>query len=292
MSEFCDGKFDILLCTSIIESGIDIPTANTLIVHKSDMFGLSQLYQIKGRIGRSNIESYAYFTFANNEALKNTALNKLEILQRSEHLGAGFSVASHDMDMRGYGNLVGEAQSGHIKEIGIELYQNMLTDEIQNLKTTDESKPIAIKFTPQINLGIPIYIPGSYIEDFDLRLSLYRRLGEITMEDELHSFAAEMLDRFGELPEELENLLSIINLKNLCYISKISKIDANENGFALTFLENNEKTSEKILKFVLNHKDKIQIKPDSKILVMKITTKQNRCRYIEGFIKSLNSQLS
>lgn len=288
MTDFCDGKFDVLLSTSIIESGIDIPTANTLIVHKSDMFGLSQMYQIKGRIGRSNVESYAYFTFASNEAIKNTSLSKLEILQKTEHLGAGFSVASHDMDMRGYGNLVGEAQSGHIKEIGIELYQNMLTEEIQNIKAQGENlPPPPVKLTPQINLGLTVYIPETYIEDFDLRLSLYRRSGEISTEHELQSFAAEMVDRFGTLPEEFENLLDIINLRNLCYQAKILKLDASENGFAITFSELDEKQSEKLFKFVVSSKDKIQIKPDNKIVIMKPTNKENRSVVIEKFLASL-----
>lgn len=292
MSEFCDGKFDILLCTSIIESGIDIPTANTLIVHKSDQFGLSQMYQIKGRIGRSNIKSYAYFTFASNKAIKSTTLNKLEILQKTEHLGAGFSVASYDMDMRGYGNLVGEEQSGHIKEIGVELYQNMLKEAVEDIKNNGEEKRKETQFTPQINLSIPVYIPEEYIQDFDMRLNLYRRLGELQNEDETQAFAAEMVDRFGKLPLEFENLFSTITLKNLCYDCKISKIDASTLGFAITFLERDAKHSDRILKFVINHSDKIKIKPESKIVISKnIEDGHARSVYIEKFIKDLREKL-
>lgn len=291
MTDFCDGEFDILLCTSIIESGIDIPTANTIIVYKSDQFGLSQMYQIKGRIGRSNIQAYAYFTFTSNKAIKDTTLNKLEILQKADHLGAGFSISSYDMDMRGYGNLVGEAQSGHIKEIGVELYQNILQEEIQALKADSTQKPIESQFTPQINLGIPVYIPEEYITDFDLRLGLYRRLGDIKTEDGVEAFAAEMVDRFGSIPKEFENLFTIIKLKNICYKCKISKLDSNKNGLAITFLNESEKQSDKILKFVLNHKDKIKIKPDNKIVVEKHLSDIERNIYVENFVKALSQQM-
>nr|MCH9753969.1 transcription-repair coupling factor [Alphaproteobacteria bacterium] len=293
MSEFCDGKFDILLCTSIIESGIDIPTANTLIVHKSDQFGLSQMYQIKGRIGRSNIKSYAYFTFASNKSIKTNTLKKLEVLQKTEQLGGGFSIASYDMDMRGYGNLVGEEQSGHIKEIGVELYQNMLKEAVEEIKNKGTSKVIKKKFTPQINLGIPVYIPENYIQDFDMRLNLYRRVGELQNEDEIQAFAAEMVDRFGKLPLEFENLFSTITIKNLCLKCKILKIDASPLGFAITFLENNEQHSDKILKFVINHSENIKIKPDNKIVISKnIEDGYKRSQYIEQFIRDLENKLA
>lgn len=292
MGDFCDGKFDVLLCTSIIESGIDIPTANTMIVHKSDYFGLSQMYQIKGRIGRSNIESFAYFTFASNKAIKDTTLTKLEVLQKNNHLGAGFSIASHDMDIRGYGNMVGEAQSGHIKDIGVELYQNMLTEEINKIKVGDDETKAEPEFTPQINLGTEVFIPEDYVTDFDLRLTLYRRIADLQNEEELQSFAAEMNDRFGELPVEMENLLNIITIKNLCYRCGISKIDASEKGFAITFVDGGEKQSDKILKFILSRQEKINVKPNNRIVVMKaMQNPQERSSYMEKFIKNLAEKL-
>jgi transcription-repair coupling factor (superfamily II helicase) len=293
MGDFCDGKFDILLCTSIIESGIDIPTANTMIVHKSDYFGLSQMYQIKGRIGRSNIESFAYFTFASNKAIKETTLTKLEVLQKNNHLGAGFSIASHDMDLRGYGNMVGEAQSGHIKDIGVELYQNMLTEEINKIKVGDEETKSEPDFTPQINLGTEVFITEDYVTDFDLRLTLYRRIGDLQDEEEIQSFAAEMNDRFGELPVEMENLLNIITIKNLCYRCNISKIDASEKGFAITFIDGGEKQADKILKFILSRPEKINVKPNNRIVVMKsLKDPQERSSYMEKFVKALLSALN
>jgi transcription-repair coupling factor (superfamily II helicase) len=292
MGDFCDGKFDVLLCTSIIESGIDISRANTIIVHKSDMFGLSQLYQIRGRVGRSNIEAYAYFTFANNSAIKNTSLGKLEILQKTEQLGSGFTVASYDMDMRGYGNLVGEAQSGHIKEIGIELYQNILTEEIEKLKESgSQNQPAKAKLAPQINLGITVLIPSDYVEDFDLRLVLYRRLGELTKEDDIQAFASEMIDRFGPIPEEFENLLSVITIKNMCYKVHISKIDANENGFAVSFGELSEKMSAQLFKFALSYKDKIQFKPNNKLVILKQVSPQQRAIYAKKLVKEIDSTI-
>lgn len=293
MSDFCDGKFDVLLCTSIIESGIDIPRANTIIVHKSDMFGLGQLYQIRGRVGRSNIEAYAYFTFANNSAIKNTSLGKLEILQKTEHLGSGFTIASYDMDLRGYGNLVGEAQSGHIKEIGIELYQNILTEEIEKLKESEtQNQPQQQKIVPQINLGITVLIPSDYVEDFDLRLVLYRRLGDLIKEDDVQAFASEMIDRFGPIPEEFENLLSIIAIKNMCYDVYITKIDANENGFAVSFAELTKKMSEKLFKLALNYKDKIQFKPNNKLVILKNIPAAQRAIYAKKLLGDIKIGMS
>ncbi|MEM8699349.1 MAG: transcription-repair coupling factor, partial [Pseudomonadota bacterium] len=197
MNAFYDGKYDVLLATTIIESGLDIPTANTLIVTRSDMFGLAQLYQIRGRVGRSKLRAYAYFTTPPRKPLTPQAERRLKVLSSLDTLGAGFTLASHDLDIRGAGNLLGEEQSGHVREVGFELYQEMLEEAIAKIRAGETGAAIEADETwaPQINLGVPVLIPEGYIEDLDVRLGLYRRLSGLEKRTDLEAFAAELHDR-------------------------------------------------------------------------------------------------
>ena len=215
INDFYMGSYDVLISTTIIESGLDIPNANTLIIHRSDMFGLSQLYQIRGRVGRSKVKAYAYLTYKEHKKLGKKALKRLEVLQSLDSLGAGFNLASYDLEIRGSGNLLGEEQSGQIKEVGIELYQNMLEETIDELKnTTQKSKNN--QWSPKISLPLSILIPDDYISDLTIRMEIYKRLSSIILEEEIDEIAAELIDRFGSLPEEVETLIDTIGLKNLC----------------------------------------------------------------------------
>jgi transcription-repair coupling factor (superfamily II helicase) len=209
MNAFYEGKYNVLLSTTIVESGLDIPTANTLIVHRADMFGLAQLYQLRGRVGRSKTRAYALFTVPANKTLTPTAERRLKVLQSLETLGAGFQLASHDLDIRGAGNLLGDEQSGHIKEVGFELYQQMLEEAVAKLKDggADFGEE---QWSPQINIGTPVLIPEDYVGDLQLRLQLYRRLGDVTEAQEIDAFGAELIDRFGPMPEEVQHLLKIV----------------------------------------------------------------------------------
>lgn len=237
MNQFYDGKYDVLVATSIVESGLDIPTANTMIVHRADMFGLSQLYQIRGRVGRSKTRAYAYLTTKPRVPLTPQAMKRLRLLGGLDSLGAGFNLASHDLDLRGAGNLLGEEQSGHIKEVGYELYQQMLEDtiakiksgELQGLTTVDDG------WSPQLNLGVPVMIPESYIPDLDIRLGLYRRLSSLGTKVELEGFAAELIDRFGPLPKEVNTLMLIVRIKAMCKRAGISRLDAGPKGATIQF---------------------------------------------------------
>jgi transcription-repair coupling factor (superfamily II helicase) len=237
MNQFYDGKYDVLVATSIVESGLDIPTANTMIVHRADMFGLSQLYQIRGRVGRSKTRAYAYLTTKPRVPLTPQAMKRLRLLGGLDSLGAGFNLASHDLDLRGAGNLLGEEQSGHIREVGYELYQQMLEDtiakiksgELQGLTTVDDG------WSPQLNLGVPVMIPESYIPDLDIRLGLYRRLSSLGTKVELEGFAAELIDRFGPLPKEVNTLMLIVRIKAMCKRAGISKLDAGPKGATIQF---------------------------------------------------------
>ena len=200
MTAFYDGKYDVLLSTAIVESGLDIPNANTLIVHRADMFGLAQLYQLRGRVGRSKARAYAYFTTPAGQKLTAGAEKRLKVLQSLDTLGAGFSLASHDLDIRGAGNLLGEEQSGHIREVGFELYQSMLEEAVAALKGGDLGETQE-QWSPQISLGAAVLIPESYVADLQLRLGLYRRLSTLEKRADIDGFAAELVDRFGELPQ-------------------------------------------------------------------------------------------
>jgi transcription-repair coupling factor (superfamily II helicase) len=249
MSAFYDGKFDVLLSTTIVESGLDIPTANTLIVHRADMFGLSQLYQLRGRVGRSKLRAYALFTLPVQKPITPQAERRLKVLQSLDTLGAGFQIASHDLDIRGAGNLLGEEQSGHIKEVGFELYQQMLEEAVTSLKA-GITAPVEDRWSPQITIGTPVLIPEDYVADLSVRLALYRRLSEIEDEREIDAFGAELVDRFGKLPSEVEHLLQIVAIKALCRQANVEKIDAGPKGIVLSFRENNFANPAGLIKFI------------------------------------------
>jgi transcription-repair coupling factor (superfamily II helicase) len=233
MNAFYDGGYDVLLSTTIVESGLDIPTANTMIVHRADMFGLAQLYQIRGRVGRSKVRAYALLTLPAKKTLTKTAERRLKVLQSLDSLGAGFQLASQDLDIRGGGNLLGEEQSGHIKEVGFELYQQMLEEAVLEMK--GESVDDHGQWSPQITIGTSVMIPEAYVADLQLRLSLYRRLGELEETADIDAFGAELADRFGPLPEEVEHLLKIVYIKALCRKANIEKLDAGPKGGVVQF---------------------------------------------------------
>ena len=237
MTAFYDGKYDVLLSTTIIESGLDIPTANTLIVHRADRFGLAQLYQLRGRVGRAKLRAYALLTLPAQQKITAQAERRLKVLQSLDTLGAGFQLASHDLDIRGAGNLLGDEQSGHIKEVGFELYQQMLEEAVLSLKA-GISAPVADRWSPSITIGTALLIPEDYVTDLSVRLALYRRLAEIEDERDIESFAAEMVDRFGPLPGEVEHLLQVVAIKALCRRANVEKLEAGPKGVVLSFRDN------------------------------------------------------
>jgi len=285
MNEFCEGKFDILLSTTIIESGIDIPVANTMIIHRSDMLGLSQLYQLRGRVGRGKVRGYAYLTLPHYKKTTKHSLQRLDILQNIDSLGAGFTIASHDMDLRGFGNLVGDEQSGHIKEVGSELYQEMLDEAIEELKK-DKDETKLTEFIPSINLNIPVLIPSGYIEDSSLRLAIYRRAGALTTNTEIAAFEDEMIDRFGLLPNEFANLLNMVKIKNTCLDLKIESLDSGPNGFVMKFNENFD-VSEMVLGFIKQHPRHAKMKPDNKLVFIKTLKTETLLKDTEHLLAKL-----
>jgi transcription-repair coupling factor (superfamily II helicase) len=265
MSAFYDGKYDVLLSTTIIESGLDIPTANTLIVHRSDRFGLSQLYQLRGRVGRSKLRAYSLFTLPAVGKITPQAERRLKVLQSLDTLGAGFQLASHDLDIRGAGNLLGEEQSGHIKEVGFELYQQMLEEAVASLKA-GVSAPVADKWSPQITVGTPVMIPDDYVADLPVRLALYRRLAEIEDEREIEAFGAELVDRFGSLPVEVEHLLQIVAIKSLCRQANVEKIESGPKGAVVSFRDNTFANPDRLVAFIRNLGPAARVRPDMKVV--------------------------
>jgi len=265
MTAFYDGKYDVLLSTAIVESGLDIPNANTLIVHRADMFGLAQLYQLRGRVGRSKARAYAYFTTPPAQRLTEGAEKRLKVLQSLDTLGAGFSLASHDLDIRGAGNLLGDEQSGHIKEVGFELYQAMLEEAIQTLKGGDLAEAEE-KWSPQIALGTAVLIPETYVTDLQLRLGLYRRLSALETREEIDAFAAELQDRFGDLPLEVAQLLDVLEIKGLCRRAGVEKVDAGPSGAVITFRKGAFVNPEGLVKYVMQHPSVTKLQPDMKLL--------------------------
>jgi transcription-repair coupling factor (superfamily II helicase) len=265
MSAFYDRKYDVLLSTSIVESGLDIPTANTLIVYRSDRFGLAQLYQLRGRVGRSKTRAYAYLTMPADRAITEAAEKRLQVLTELDSLGAGFQLASHDLDIRGAGNLLGDEQSGHIKEVGFELYQSMLEDAIVEVKAGGVAREE--EFSPQISVDAPIMIPEHYVPDLDLRMGLYRRLGDLEDRQAIDAFAAELIDRFGPLPEETANLMKIVEVKLSCRQACIAKLDIGPRGAVVTFAPSGFPDLGGLLAYIERLKGAAKLRPDSKMAV-------------------------
>lgn len=267
MNAFYDGQYDVLLSTTIVESGLDIPTANTLIVHRADMFGLAQLYQLRGRVGRSKVRAYALFTLPANRTLTATADRRLKVLQSLDTLGAGFQLASHDLDIRGAGNLLGEEQSGHIKEVGFELYQQMLEEAVAEIRGTGEVSDGS--WSPQITIGTAVMIPESYVPDLQLRLALYRRLGDIETTEEIDAFGAELIDRFGPMPEEVQHLLKIVFIKALCRKANVEKLDAGPKGVVVQFRKKEFADPAGLVRFIGEQGSLARIRPDQSVVFIR-----------------------
>ncbi len=265
MSAFYDGKFDVLLSTTIVESGLDIPTANTLIVHRADMFGLAQIYQLRGRVGRSKLRAYALLTLPAARRITAQAERRLKVLQSLDTLGAGFQLASHDLDIRGAGNLLGDEQSGHIKEVGYELYQQMLEEAVMSMKA-GITAPAPDRWSPQITIGTAVLIPEDYVTDLPVRLALYRRLSEIEDDRAIEGFAAELVDRFGPLPEEVEYLLQVVAIKSLCRRANVERIEVGPKGAVLAFRDNIFSNPDGLIAYIAKHPVGARVRPDMKVV--------------------------
>jgi transcription-repair coupling factor (superfamily II helicase) len=287
MTAFGDKQYDVLLSTNIIESGLDMPSVNTLIIHRADMFGLGQLYQLRGRVGRGKIRGYAYFTLPTDKVLSKAAEKRLSVMQALDSLGAGFQLASHDLDIRGAGNLLGEEQSGHIREVGIELYQQLIEEAVAAAKGGDVL-PVEDGWSPQISVGTPVLIPDGYVADLSVRLSLYRRIAEVTDRAELDALAAELVDRFGKLPPEVENLLEVVALKALCKQAGVEKVDAGPKGAVITFRGNSFANPMGLVQFISQQAGTAKLRPDHKLVFIRNWDEaKNRVGNLQKLVKKL-----
>jgi transcription-repair coupling factor (superfamily II helicase) len=295
MTEFGDGKYDILLSTNIVESGLDMPAVNTLIIHRADMFGLGQLYQLRGRVGRGKQRGYAYLTWPQTHRLSAAAEKRLTVMQTLDALGAGFTLASHDLDIRGAGNLLGDEQSGHIREVGIELYQQMLEDAVIELRAGEGgAKGHADRdWTPNISLGLPVLIPEDYVRDLPVRLGLYRRIGALASDAETEAMAAELVDRFGKLPEAVENLLSVMALKRGCREAGVEKLEAGPKGMVLSFRGNAFRNPAGLVRWLSAKGGLVRLRPDHKLALareMSVAARLAAARDILGNLVQLADQ--
>ncbi|KCZ94667.1 transcription-repair coupling factor [Hyphomonas johnsonii] len=291
MTAFYEGKYDVLLSTTIVESGLDIPRANTLIIHRADMFGLAQLYQLRGRVGRSKLRAYAYFTTPKDRIVTEMAEKRLKVLQSLDSLGAGFQLASHDLDMRGSGNLLGDQQSGQVREVGVELYQSMLEDAVKALQAgAHDGDDVVDDWSPQINLGVAVLIPEDYVEDLTIRLSLYRRLADISTPAERESFAAELIDRFGPLPEPTRQLLEVTAIKVQCKALGISRLDCGIKGAVFAFRPDTVMDPARLMELVRTRPSTLKLRPDSKLVHSGLGGEaERRLAGVKAFLKELEA---
>ena len=271
MSAFYERKYDVLVSTTIIESGLDIPSANTIIIHRADRFGLAQLYQLRGRVGRSKLRAYAYLTTPAGRVLSEVAQKRLKVLGDLDSLGAGFQLASHDLDIRGAGNLLGDEQSGHIREVGFELYQSMLEDAILAAKAGEFGVERDTRgLSPQITVDAPIMIPEDYVPDLAVRMALYRRLNDADSLGEVESLCAEMIDRFGPLPQPTANLVQLIRIKRQAIDAHIAKIDVGPKGTLVAFHNDQFPDPAGLIAYATRLAGTIKLRPDSKLVVTRV----------------------
>ena len=273
----------------------DMPSVNTMIVYRADMFGLAALYQLRGRVGRGKLKAYAYLTTPPRQRLSDTAQKRLTVMQSLDSLGAGFALASHDLDIRGAGNLLGQEQSGHIREVGVALYQKMLADAIQTLRRrgTGEKEVVAEDYSPQISVGLPVLIPDTYVADLDVRMRLYHRIGDMTELSEIDSLKAELIDRFGEYPVEVDNLLMTVELKILAKSVNIERLEAGPKGASIAFHNNTFPNPAGLIAYISSQMGTIRIRPDQKLIVMRPWEKvTDRLTGIRNIIKKLSEIVS
>jgi transcription-repair coupling factor (superfamily II helicase) len=280
MRGFYQQRFNLLLCTTIIETGIDVPTANTILMHRADKFGLAQLHQLRGRVGRSHHQAYAYLLVHSEEALTPQAKKRLEAIQMMEDLGSGFYLAMHDLEIRGAGEVLGESQSGEMQEIGFSLYTEMLAHAVACLKVGKEpdlSEPLGI--TTEINLHAPALLPEDYCGDIHERLTLYKRLANCKTLDELNYLFEELVDRFGKLPEAAQVLVESHRLRVTAQQAGVLKIDAGPETITIQFKKDAPIDPARVIKLVQKNRN-VQLSGQDRLkIVAKTQTPVERAHH-------------
>ena len=263
MFQFVRKEFNLLVCTSIIESGLDIPAANTILINHAEQFGLADLYQLRGRVGRGSHQAYAYLLIPGDLVLSRDAMRRLRAIQELSELGSGFRLAVQDLEIRGAGNLLGPSQSGHIAAVGFELYTQLMERAVKELR----GEEIIEEVTPEIRFHLPAFIPEDYVEDPGERLNLYRRLSLSRSDEEVETIREELVDRFGRIPEEAEHLLEVIKVKIILTKLSIKKFEETTSQIVLTFDEKTRVSPEKVVAFVHEGEGRHRFTPDAKLVV-------------------------
>jgi transcription-repair coupling factor (superfamily II helicase) len=261
MLAFIRKEVDLLLTTTIIESGLDFPSANTIIINRADKLGLAQMYQLRGRVGRAKERAYAYLLVPGLASMGSDARRRLEALQEVTDLGSGLKLAMHDLEIRGAGALLGDAQSGHVQAVGFDMYLQILEQAVQELK----GEEVVEEVEPEIDLPIPALIPGNYIEDINQRLIFYRRLASAKNEEEVQEIGGELRDRFGPWPQVLENLLEVMNLRLLLKKGKIRRVSMEQEKIVLTFDPNSHIDPQRVVAAVALGRGKREFTPDQRL---------------------------
>ena len=289
MLDFYHQRFNILVCTTIIETGIDVPTANTMIINRADRFGLAQLYQLRGRVGRSHHRAYAYLIVPPRKAMTSDAVKRLEVIESLEELGAGFTLAVHDMEIRGAGELLGAEQSGQIEQIGFSLYTELLQRAIEDLKSGRQPQPdIDLTRTGEIDLKIPALIPEDYLPDVHTRLVLYKRIASARSNRELEDLQVEMIDRFGLLPEPVKNLFRLTEIRLAALPLGITRIEAGPQGGRIVFAEHPNIDPAKIIRLIQRDPQRFQLDGADKLRFRAVlTTAQERFHAVTALLEDI-----
>ncbi|MDX1668274.1 MAG: TRCF domain-containing protein, partial [Limnobacter sp.] len=288
MRDFYQQRFNVLLCTTIIETGIDIPSANTIVIHRADKFGLAQLHQLRGRVGRSHHQAYAYLMVHSEEGLSKTAQRRLEAITAMEDLGSGFYLAMHDLEIRGAGEVLGANQSGNVHEVGFQMYTDMLNQAVRSLRKGEEPDLTApLNATVEINLHTPALLPQDYCGDVHERLTLYKKLASASDLDAIASVQEELIDRFGKLPEAAKSLLETHKLRLMADELGLVKIDSSNDATVLHFDAKPKVDPGKIILMIQKEKDFKLTGPDKLRINRSIPDVFERVQFLKGLLKAL-----
>jgi transcription-repair coupling factor (superfamily II helicase) len=288
MRDFVAQRYNILLCTTIIETGIDVPSANTIVISRADKFGLAQLHQLRGRVGRSHHQAYAYLMVPDTEGLTKQAAQRLDAIQQMEELGSGFYLAMHDLEIRGAGEVLGENQSGNMMEVGFQLYNEMLSEAVRSLKAGQEPDLLSpLSVTTDINLHAPALLPDDYCGDVHLRLSFYKRLATAKNSEQIDALLEEIVDRFGKLPPQAQTLIDVHRLRVLAKPYGVVKVDAAPGVIHITFRPNPPIDSMRIIELVQKNRH-IKLAGNEKLRIEReLKDPKDRAQMVRDVLRSL-----
>ncbi|HEX5476277.1 MAG TPA: TRCF domain-containing protein, partial [Burkholderiales bacterium] len=286
--DFTTQRFNVLLCSTIIETGIDIPTANTIVINRADKFGLAQLHQLRGRVGRSHHQAYAYLLTPPKDALNKNAQKRLEAIQMMEELGSGFYLAMHDLEIRGAGEVLGESQSGEIQEVGFSLYTRMLERAVRKLRSGRAPElEDAMDLATEVNLHVPALLPASYCSDVQERLTLYKRLADAESAQALVELREELVDRFGELPEAARALIECHNVRVAARPLGVARVDATHEAVQLQFVRNPPLDGSKVIDFIRKRRNARLAGPEKLRVDAKLPAWQERAQAVKDILQAL-----